>query len=189
VPQFPTPEGQSLENWLKTFEPYQDKVNSETIFVGHSIGPEMMLRLLERRTTSIKAAILAAPFDDFIGEEPYDTLNKTFIDHPFDYEKIKQNCLKFTVFAGDDDPYVPNKLSQNVANGLGVELKLIKKGKHLGENFKEFPEVLEEIKKLIDWFGGHFKVRGRALEVNLAVNDFQFFDIVAGLAGFNDWFD
>lgn len=149
VPKFPTPEGQSLDNWLKAFEQYQDKVDSETVFVGHSMGPGFFLRLLERRTSPIKAAILAAPFDGFIGEEPYDTLNKTFIDHPFDWEKIRKNCLRFTVFAGDDDPYVATKFSQNMADGLGVKLKLIKGGKHLGENFKEFPEVLEEIKKLI----------------------------------------
>lgn len=148
VPKFLTPEGQSLENWLKAFEPYLDKVNSETVFVGHSMGPGFFLRLLERRTSQIKAAILAAPFDDFIGEEPYDTLNKTFIDHPFDWEKIKQNCGNFTVFAGNDDPYVATKFSQNVADGLGIELKIIKGGKHLGENLKEFPEVLEEIKNL-----------------------------------------
>ena len=148
TPQFTTPEGQSLENWIKTFVPYQDKVNSETVFVGHSIGPAFFLRLLEQITSPIKAAVLAAPFDGFIGGEQYDTLNKTFIDHPFDWEKIKKNCQKFIVFAGDDDPYVPTRLSQNVADGLGVKLKLIKGGKHLGENFKEFPEVLKEIKML-----------------------------------------
>ncbi len=149
VPKFPTPEGQSLENWLKAFEPYLDKVNSETVFIGHSMGPGFFLRLLERRTSSIKAAILASPFDGFIGVEPYDTLNKTFIDHPFDWEKIKKNCGKFSVFAGDDDPYVAIKFPQRIAGNLGVELKIIPGGKHLGETLKEFPVVLEEIKKLI----------------------------------------
>lgn len=146
VPRFPTPEGQSLENWIKTFAPYQKYVNKNSVFVGHSIGPEMILRLLERRSTPIKAAILAAPFDDFIGVEPFDTLNKTFIDHGFDWQKIKQNCGNFTVFAGDDDPYVATKFSQNVADGLGVKLKLIKGGKHLGENLVQFPEVLRAIR-------------------------------------------
>lgn len=127
VPKFPTPAGQSLENWLKAFEPYQDKVNDETIFVGHSMGPGFFLRLLEKRTSPIKAGILAAPFD---------------------WKKIKKNCQKFVVMAGDDDPYVPIKFPQRIADSLGVELKIIKGGKHLGETLKEFPEVLEEIKKL-----------------------------------------
>lgn len=148
VPKFPTPENQSLENWLRAFEPYQDKVNSGTVFVGHSMGPGFFLRLLEQRTSPIKAGILAAPFDGVIGIEPYDTLNKTFLDHPFDWEKIKQNCHKFVVLAGDDDPYVPLKFPQRMADSLGVELKIIKGGKHLGETLKEFPAVLEEIKML-----------------------------------------
>ncbi|MCX6816413.1 MAG: alpha/beta hydrolase [Candidatus Beckwithbacteria bacterium] len=151
VPKFPTPEGQSLENWLKAFEPYQDKVNGETVFVGHSMGPGFFLRLLERRTSPIKTAILAAPFDGFIGEEPYDTLNKTFIDHPFDFVKIKQNCHQFVVMVGDDDPYVAIKFPQRIADNLGVKLQIIKGGKHLNSEagYTKFPEALEEIKKLI----------------------------------------
>jgi len=148
VPKFPTPKGQSLDSWLKAFEPYQKHVNQDSVFVGHSMGPGFFLRLLERRTSLIKAAILAAPFDGFIGEEPYDTLNKSFIDHPFAWVKIKKNCQEFVVFAGDDDPYVAIKFPQRIADSLGVKLKIIKGGKHLGETFKEFPEVLEEIKKL-----------------------------------------
>jgi len=94
------------------------------------------------------AAILVAPFDGFIGAEQYDTLNKTFVDHPFDWKKIKQNCQKFVVTAGDDDPYVPIKFPQRMVDNLGVKLQIIKGGKHLGETIKEFPAVLEEIRKL-----------------------------------------
>lgn len=148
APRFPTPEGQNLDNWLKVFEPYQKQVNQDSVFVGHSMGPGFMLRLLEKRKTPILGAILVSPFDSFIGIEPYDTLNKSFIDHPFDFVKIKQNCQKFVVMAGDDDPYVPIKFPQRIADSLGVELKIIKGGKHLGETLKKFPVVLEEIKKL-----------------------------------------
>ena len=133
---------------MRVFDSYKPHVNKESIFVGHSMGPGFFLRLLEKRTSPIKAAILAAPFDGFIGEEPYDALNKTFIDHPFDWKKIKKNCQKFVVFAGDDDLYVPIKFPQRIADNLGVELLIIKDGKHLGETLKEFPAVLEEIKML-----------------------------------------
>lgn len=148
VPKFPTPEGQSLDNWLKTFEPYQKYVNKESVFVGHSMGPGFILRLLERRKTPIKAAILTAPFDDFIGVEPFDTLNKTFIDHPFDWKKIKQNCPKFVVFAGDDDPYIPIKQTKRIAKNLEVRINWIKGGKHLNADtagMTQFPEVLAAI--------------------------------------------
>ena len=37
VPKFPTPEGQSLENWLKAFEECRQHLNEETILVGHLV--------------------------------------------------------------------------------------------------------------------------------------------------------
>lgn len=61
VPQFSTPDGQNETNWLKTFEPYQKQVNDQTVFIGHSMGATLALRLLEKRTTPILASILAAP--------------------------------------------------------------------------------------------------------------------------------
>lgn len=126
-------------------------MNQDSIFVGHSMGPGFILRLLEQRISPIKAGILVSPFDGFIGKEPYDTLNKTFIDHPFDWKKIKKNCPKFTVFASDNDPYIPFKQTERIVKNLGTELKLIKGGKHLNAEagYLQFSEVLEEIKKLI----------------------------------------
>ena len=58
VPQFPTPEGQSLEAWLKVFKPYYDKVNENTIIIGHSLGGIFLLKLLEQIEKPIKLAVL-----------------------------------------------------------------------------------------------------------------------------------
>jgi hypothetical protein len=56
VPQFPTPEGQSLEAWLKVLEPYRESIDQDTILIGHSLGGIFLLRLLERFKRPIKAA-------------------------------------------------------------------------------------------------------------------------------------
>lgn len=50
VPSFPTPENQSLENWFKVFEPFQKQVDGNSILVGHSIGANFLLHVLERAT-------------------------------------------------------------------------------------------------------------------------------------------
>lgn len=150
VPKFPTPEGQSLESWLKAFEPYQKYVNENSIFVGHSMGPALIWRLLERRTSPVKAAILVAPFDDFLGLPDFDKLVESFVNKPFDWQKIKQNCPKFTVFASDNDPYIPFKQTERIVKSLGIELKLIKGGKHLNSEsgYLQFPALLDEINNL-----------------------------------------
>lgn len=166
VPKFPTPEGQSLKAWLKVFEKYQNKVTQETIFVGHSMGPGFIFRLLEKSQVKIKGAILASPFIGFLDNEWFDNLNKTFIDHPFNWEKIKKNCPRFAILSGDNDPYVAIKQPESVRDGvakklidegkrlaskLNVSFKLIKGGGHLNAetNYLEFPEVLTEINKII----------------------------------------
>jgi uncharacterized protein len=151
VPKFPTPEGQSLKAWLAVFEEYENKVNEETVMVGHSMGPGMILRLLEKRDKPIKQAILAAPFYKMIGNEYFDNLNKTFIEHPFDWGKIKGKAKQFVVLAGDNDPYVPVEQTKFIAEKLGADFKLIKNGGHLNASagFLKFEEVLREIVLLI----------------------------------------
>ena len=49
VPQFPTPENQSPENWLKVFENYNNEkyINEDTLLIGHSLGGGFLLWVLE----------------------------------------------------------------------------------------------------------------------------------------------
>src|SRR3989304_7206168 len=56
VPQFPTPEGQSLEAWLDVLSLQKDKIDQNTIFIGHSLGGLFLLRLLERLEKPAKAS-------------------------------------------------------------------------------------------------------------------------------------
>ena len=99
----------------------------------------------------IKQAILAAPFYKMIGNEYFDNLNKTFIEHPFDWGKIKGKAKQFVVLAGDNDPYVPVEQTKFIAEKLGADFKLIKNGGHLNASagFLKFEEVLREIVLLI----------------------------------------
>jgi predicted alpha/beta hydrolase family esterase len=55
TPRFPTPEGQSLEAWLRIMHEYQNKIDEKTIMIGHSIGCAFILNVLERSTHPVKA--------------------------------------------------------------------------------------------------------------------------------------
>jgi predicted alpha/beta hydrolase family esterase len=48
VPRFPTPENQSIENWLAVFKKYEKYVNQDTIFIAHSVGCPFALDILEK---------------------------------------------------------------------------------------------------------------------------------------------
>ena len=75
VPQFPTPENQSLESWLKVLKQYDDYLASDTVLVGHSLGVPFALNVIEQKL--VKAAFFVS---GFIGkaENEFDEGMKTF---------------------------------------------------------------------------------------------------------------
>ncbi len=150
VPQFPTPVGQNLENWLKVFEPHEKELNEETIIIGHSIAVAFVLRVLERVDVRIRAIFLIAGFLQGLNNDEFDKINETFYDKPFDWEKIKSACGKFEVFASDNDPNVPLWQSEEISKGLGVNLTLVKGAGHFNAKagYTKFELLLEKIKEL-----------------------------------------
>ncbi len=136
VPKFPTPINQLLENWMKEME--KNDAGEDAILVGHSLGAAFLLSWLEQHKA--RAAFLIAGFHTLLGV-PLDNLNKSFVDKEFDWEAIKRNCpLRFAI-CSDDDPYIPQNISRDLAKKMGSELSIIKAGKHLNleSGYNTFP--------------------------------------------------
>lgn len=162
VPKFPTPLDQSLESWLRVFANYENKINEETVLVGHSLGAAFILNYLEnvgiplefrvdqkpgvfdKASKKIKAAYLVSPFHKLLGAE-YDEINKTFLDKEFNWEKIRQSCNKFFVFASDNDKYIPLEVTNDIVEKLNAEFNIVPKGGHLNKEsgYEEFYLLLE----------------------------------------------
>lgn len=145
APQFPQPEEQSLESWLKAFEPYEKLVDEETVFIGRSIAPAFILRLLERIDKKVKACFLVCGFCSDIGLAEFRPLIESFVGE-FDWAKIRRNCGKFFVYNSDNDPYVPIANGKELAENLGTMVILVKSAEHFW--MSEFPQLLEDIKSL-----------------------------------------
>lgn len=148
IPQFPTPENQTLDNWIKVFREYFPKINSDTIFIGHSLAPAFILSVLERIDIKIKACFFVAGFVGLIGKEEFDIINNTFITKKFNWSKIKENCGRFYIYNSDNDPYVPLSKGEELANRLDSKLIIVDNAGHFNEDsgYKEFPKILEDIK-------------------------------------------
>ena len=144
VPKFPTPLDQSLESWLRIIEKYEDKINKETVFIGHSLGATFILNYLEQNNKRIKAAFLVAGFHKPLGS-PYDKLNITFLNKKFDWKKIKNHSNKFIVFGSDNDEYISLDITKEIAKNLDAELKIVHNGGHLNKKagFERFPFLLD----------------------------------------------
>lgn len=152
APQFPTPEGHNLENWLKVFDGYKKYLDKNSIVVGHSMGVSFLLSVLEILDRPIKAAFFVAGFADFLGvDEEIDKLNTTFLDKHFNWEKIKQNCPEFYVFQSDNDPYIPMKKAKELAGNLGTRVTLVKGAGHFNKvaGYTKFELLLDKIKEVV----------------------------------------
>ena len=149
VPKFPTPENQSLDNWMGTFEKYLDSLDSETVFIGHSLGPAFILSILEKINIKVKACFFVAGFLGLLGNEEFNTINKTFNNKDFNWNKIKNNCSRFYIIHSEDDPYLPIEKGKELAKKLNSELIKIKNAGHFNKDsgYTSFPKLLNLIKE------------------------------------------
>jgi len=145
VPQFPTPENQTLSSWLQVFEEYKEEITPETIVVGHSLGVPFLLNVIEEHP--VKAAFFVAGFVGKIGIE-FDESMQTFAQKSFDWEKIKSHCKHFFIFQSDNDPYIKLEKAQELANHLRTDITLIKGAGHFNSasGYVKFDILLEKLK-------------------------------------------
>ncbi|MBI1308915.1 MAG: hypothetical protein GC129_03510 [Proteobacteria bacterium] len=147
VPKFPTPDGQSKENWCAALRDQAPMFGGESILIGHSLGATLVMHVLEMKSSPIHQAILVSPVSTAIGNAEYDALNQTFYSHPFSWAKVKAGAKTLTILHGSDDPYVPLAHTQKLAANLGVEPIVIPGGGHLNaeSGYREFPQIMELI--------------------------------------------
>jgi len=152
VPRFPTPEDQTLDNWMNVFKEYIDKIDEETIFVCHSLGVAFILSVLEKINVQVKASFFVANFIDLLDNPEFDNINKTFVDKKFNWEKIKENCKTFYIFHSDNDPYIPLEKGKKLGEKVDSEIILVEGAGHFNTKagFTKFPQLLELIKKELD---------------------------------------
>lgn len=143
VPQLPTPEGQSKDNWM-TFVP---PIDGDDVLIGHSCGATFLLHVLEDLKVPVKQSIFVSPVMGPIGIAEYDTLNKSFYDHVFDWKCIRANAGKTLILHGDNDPYVPLLHALELNNGLGGAMEIVPGGGHLNaeSGYTAFPALLRAI--------------------------------------------
>jgi predicted alpha/beta hydrolase family esterase len=151
LPRFPTPKGQSLKNWLLVLNSLPVEFDKNLILVGHSSAPAVILRKLEEIEKPVFAIFLISGFLGEIGNEEYDKLNASFFKTSFNWKKIRKNTKHIFVYNSDNDPYVPLKKGRELAQKLGVELKVVKNAGHINSEsgFYQFPQLLKDVKRLL----------------------------------------
>ena len=147
APRFPTPNGQSLQSWSEILKKDAGSLKSGDVLVAHSIGGAFALRALEQSKAQTEAAFIISGFVHQLGLPDFDPLTKTFVSDPFDWKAIRKNSKRFFVYHGTDDPYVPLRLGQEIAENLGVPLTVIDRGGHLNaeSGYTRFDQLLADL--------------------------------------------
>ncbi|MGE4351492.1 MAG: RBBP9/YdeN family alpha/beta hydrolase [Bdellovibrionales bacterium] len=148
LPRFPTPENQNYTSWRSVaMQALHDLDPSQTILIGHSMGCALSFRLAEEADRPYRAIFAVAPFIDKTGVPEFDPLVVTFIEHAFDWARVKKGAGVYHLYAGDNDPYVSPELTRRVEDALGQPVTFVPGGGHLNAEFgyTSFPLLLQDV--------------------------------------------
>lgn len=153
VPQFPSPPivPAKITEWFDVLKNYEQYINENTIFIGHSLGGIFTLRILEKLEHPIKAAFFAGTP---VGVRPianYDR-DSSFSGFVFDWEAIKNKAQHFGVFQSDDDPYVGLENGKELSKNLGVELSFIPNAGHFNKRagYLKFEKLRDKVLEILE---------------------------------------
>ena len=72
-----------------------------------------------------------------------------YFHRPWEWQKIKENCEFIVQFASTDDPFLPWKEQEEVAEGTKADLKKYEDQGHF--MMSTFPELILMTKQYLDW--------------------------------------
>ena len=150
VPQMPNPDWPKIEEWVPFLSQLAGKVDKNTFFIGHSIGCQTIIRLLETLNSPIGGAVFVAGWFKLKGLETKEEeeLAKTWAESKIDFRKIKSVLLKSCAIFSDNDPFVDPIDNSNIfKNEIGSNIIILNNQEHFIEN-KELPIALEEILRI-----------------------------------------
>jgi predicted alpha/beta hydrolase family esterase len=153
VPQFPSPPivSAKIAEWFEVLENYNQYINKNTIFIGHSLGGIFTLRIMEKLEQPVKAAFfIGTP----IGVRPILNFDRdnAFSGFNFDWSNIKIKAKHFIVFQSDDDPYVGLDNGKELAKNLGVDLSFVPNAGHFNKKagYLKFEKLRDKVLEIFE---------------------------------------
>ncbi|MCK5040188.1 MAG: leucine--tRNA ligase [Candidatus Aenigmarchaeota archaeon] len=139
-----------MEKWTGVLNKYKNRIDEDTIIIGHSLGGSVAPYFVSKLDKKIKALYLVAPTSELMnfnklrkeGEESdIDSLEKV-AKHNISWGKVKKNSDKIFVFLSDNDDCIPIK-SKGYFENKGAVCEVLHNKGHF--NNLELPELIEEI--------------------------------------------
>lgn len=152
VPDMHDTDNPIIENWVGHLERLVGVPDSETYFIGHSIGCQTILRYLEKVNSQVGGAVFAAGWFDLenMESEEEEKIADPWIKIPIDIDKIKKVLPKSTLIISDNDPYDAFEFNKQKFSEIGSKIIVLHNSGHITseDGYNELPEVLVEIEEM-----------------------------------------
>ena len=152
VLSMPHPEKPTIIDWVDYLSSAVGEPDTNTYFIGHSIGCQTILRYIEKVGKPVGGIICVAGFFRLLNlaTDEEKEIAKPWIETPIDFEKIKKQTNKITAIFSDNDPDVDLSNKELFEKNLNAKIFIEHNKGHFSDDasIKELPSVLEI---LSDW--------------------------------------
>lgn len=148
VPAMPHTDTPTIDEWIEKLTHTVGEPDENTHFVGHSIGPQTIMRYLAQSRAKVgKLVFIAGWFTLFdLEDEEDNAIARPWITRPIDFAAVKKAAASITVFLSDDDYFVPLEENKKIFEEKLDAKVIVRHGrKHFADEdgITELPEVLE----------------------------------------------
>ena len=131
-------------------------VDAETVLVGHSSGAVAAMRFAEQ--FPILGSVLVGAYHTDLGMEEEKVAG--YCSRPWQFDLIRQNQQWITLFASQDDPWIPISEPRHLHQHLDCEYHEYKIQGHFGGDYfkPHFPELVMSLLSHLDKEGENSRV-------------------------------
>ena len=154
VPQLPDADNPRIQNWVPKLAEVVGSADTDTYFVGHSMGCQTIARYLETLPDGVKvggAVFVAGFFKRLTGlDDDKETrdVEKEWLSTPISLEKVKSHLPKSIAIFSDNDPFIPSDNQDDFRDKLGSRIVIEHNKGHFSgpsDNIIELQVVLEAL--------------------------------------------
>lgn len=151
TPFMPHSSEPKITEWVPFLKMLVGDVDRDTYFVGHSIGCQTILRLLEKEKKEVGGAIFVGGWfvlsEAVMKDKESAEIAKPWLETPIDFEKIRKVLPTSIAIFSHDDPLVPLDNAHPFAEELDSEIFIEHGMGHFSgdDGVIELPIVLESL--------------------------------------------
>ncbi len=151
IPKMPHTEAPVMHEWIAALMKTVGKPNTQTHFIGHSIGCQTILRYISMlpKKEKVGKVVFVAPWTKpkWIEKEAK-SIAKPWIETPINWSAAKKNAQSYSAIFSNNDVYVSaSKERALFKKNLKARTRLLKKKGHFTQfdGVRELPEALDAL--------------------------------------------